>query len=144
MDGRLGGDAADRQACRNSMLVAELATLCGMIQRKVERANERTRSDRLAFPHASVPFSSRRDFEILHFAVHSYRFFGHDTERVDQPRHLATRILDRFAGFDASRIGHFIESFGESLNAVVQHVLPFVRRHFAIGSAASTVAAIAA
>lgn len=75
----------------------------GEIQWKVERRNERARSDRDSLEHASITPCARRDFQVHDFAGHPHRFFGGKPERIDQPTHFATRILDRFARLNAQR-----------------------------------------
>ena len=70
-----------------------------------------------------------RDVQGLDLAGHSDGLFGGDPERIDQATDLAPAVTDRLSGFDAQRIGQFVEPLGEAVDAMLQHGLAFVRRH---------------
>ena len=101
----------------------------GQIEREVERRDEAARTDWHAFPHPHIAFCPGRNVERLDLAIVAHGFFGGNPECVDQARGFAFRILDRLARFNAQRIGQLVKPLLEAVDAMLQHVLPFVARH---------------
>ncbi len=107
--------------------------VCGEVQRKVERRDERARPDRHALGEAAIAFRPSRDLEVDHFAIDPNRLLGRDLERIDQPRDFTARILDRLARLDAQRHRQFVVAFAKALDTMFEHGLALVGRHLAAG-----------
>ena len=100
--------------------------VCSQIQREVERRDEAAWPHRNAFPDRLIALRPFGNIERHDFAIHPHRFFGRDTEGVDQARDFAFAVLDRLARFDAKGIGQLVKAFLETVDTVLQHRLPFV------------------
>ncbi len=101
----------------------------GEVQREVERRDEAARPDRHALPHALIAACALGNIERLHFPRQPNRFFRSDAEGVDEPRHFAFGIVDRFSGLDAERISKFVEARLEPLHAMLEHGLALIACH---------------
>src|SRR5262249_50792277 len=93
------------------------------VQRKIERCDERTRADWHALSEAAIAIRTPRDLQVEDVAVDANGLLGRHLERVDESRHLSTRIADRLAGLDAECERELVSTFAKASRAMFEHLL---------------------